>query len=170
MAFRRTCHRDPPTDKPLGSGIRSFEIPVVFCQQSTLIDRELLKVLNAYDVPFHEVPQKSVRQRSRELRITKTTFHNVLHKRLHLHAYQLQLLQQITGRRQSATLWFFYLCSGSASKVYGLFERSYLLERSYLPHQWRGKQIQHVVNLISHRNYPACQWVCKNQCLVWLAP
>lgn len=40
-------------------------------------------------------PKKSIARRSVELQIPKTTIQNVLHKRLRLHAYKIQIRQQI---------------------------------------------------------------------------
>lgn len=40
-------------------------------------------------------PKKSIARRSLELQIPKTTIQNILHKRLRLHAYKIQLRQQI---------------------------------------------------------------------------
>ncbi|KAJ4436638.1 hypothetical protein ANN_16769 [Periplaneta americana] len=44
---------------------------------------------------FQRSPCKSVRRASRELAIPKSTIHDVLHKRLRLHAYKIQLVQKL---------------------------------------------------------------------------
>lgn len=44
---------------------------------------------------FQRSPTKSVRRASRELGIPKSTVHDVLHKRLRLHAYKIQLVQKL---------------------------------------------------------------------------
>ncbi|KAJ4447807.1 hypothetical protein ANN_09815 [Periplaneta americana] len=44
---------------------------------------------------FPTEPCKSVRRASRELAIPKSTIHDVLHKRLRLHAYKIQLVQKL---------------------------------------------------------------------------
>jgi hypothetical protein len=40
---------------------------------------------------FERSPQKSVRRASRELHVLRSTVHEVLHKRLHLQPYKVQL-------------------------------------------------------------------------------
>ncbi|KAJ4437734.1 hypothetical protein ANN_17880 [Periplaneta americana] len=45
---------------------------------------------------FQRSPRKSIRQASVQLNIPPTTVHTVLHKRLRLRAYKLQLHQMIT--------------------------------------------------------------------------
>ena len=40
-------------------------------------------------------PRKSIRQASRELGVPCSTVHDIVHKRLHLRAYKLQLLHHI---------------------------------------------------------------------------
>ncbi|GFV84692.1 DUF4817 domain-containing protein [Trichonephila clavipes] len=44
---------------------------------------------------FHRSPTKSVRQASRELQMTRSTIHDVLHKQLRLTAYKVQILHAI---------------------------------------------------------------------------
>ena len=44
---------------------------------------------------FSRSPRKSIRQASRELRVPHSTVHNIVHKRLCLRAYKLQLLHHI---------------------------------------------------------------------------
>lgn len=42
---------------------------------------------------FERSPTKSIRTSSLELNIPRSTFHKVLHKRLHLYAYKVQIVQ-----------------------------------------------------------------------------
>ena len=44
---------------------------------------------------FQRSPRKSVRRTSLELRMPRSTVHKVLHTRLRLHAYKLQLVQEL---------------------------------------------------------------------------
>ena len=46
-------------------------------------------------VAFHRSPRKSIRVVSNELAIPRSTVHKVLHKRLRLHAYKLQIVQDL---------------------------------------------------------------------------
>ena len=46
-------------------------------------------------VAFHRSPRKSIRVASNELAIPRSTVHKVLHKRLRLHAYKLQIVQAL---------------------------------------------------------------------------
>ena len=56
------------------------------------IDEE---TVDAVLVAFHRSPRKSVRVASNELAIPRSTVHKVLHKRLRLHAYKLQIVQAL---------------------------------------------------------------------------
>jgi hypothetical protein len=44
---------------------------------------------------FQRSPRKSIRSASLELRIPRSTVHDVLHKRLRLRAYKIQLVQKL---------------------------------------------------------------------------
>jgi hypothetical protein len=44
---------------------------------------------------FSRSPRKSIRQASRELGVPRLTDHDIVHKRLHLRAYKIQLLHHI---------------------------------------------------------------------------
>ena len=56
------------------------------------IDEE---TVDAVRVAFHRSPRKSIRVASNELAIPRSTVHKVLHKRLRLHAYKLQIVQAL---------------------------------------------------------------------------
>jgi hypothetical protein len=53
------------------------------------------ELVDNVQVAFQRSPQKSVRRASRELRVPKSTVHKVLHKRLHLQPYKVQLTQAL---------------------------------------------------------------------------
>ena len=56
------------------------------------IDEETVDVVR---VAFHRSPRKSICVASNELAIPPSTVHKVLHKRLRLHAYKLQIVQAL---------------------------------------------------------------------------
>ena len=56
------------------------------------IDEE---TVDAARVAFHRSPRKSIRVASNELAIPRSTVYKVLHKRLRLHAYKLQIVQAL---------------------------------------------------------------------------
>jgi len=56
------------------------------------IDEE---TVDAVRVAFHRSPRKSIRIASNELAIPRSTVHKVLHKRLRLHTYKLQIVQAL---------------------------------------------------------------------------
>ena len=56
------------------------------------IDEE---TVDAVRVAFHRSPRKSIRVASNELAIPRSTVHKVLHKRLRLHTYKLQIVQAL---------------------------------------------------------------------------
>ena len=51
------------------------------------------KTVDVVRVVFHRSPRKSIRVASNELAIPRSTVYKVLHKRLRLHAYKLQIVQ-----------------------------------------------------------------------------
>ena len=53
------------------------------------------ETVDAVRVAFHRSPRKSIRVAANELAIPRSTVHKVLHKRLRLHAYKLQIVQAI---------------------------------------------------------------------------
>ena len=70
------------------------------------IDEE---TVNAVRVAFHRSPRKSIRVASNELAIPRSTVHKVLHKRLRLHAYKLQIIQALKPNdhpRDPKCCWF----------------------------------------------------------------
>ena len=56
------------------------------------IDEE---TVDAVRVAFHRSPNKSIRVASNELAIPQSTVHTVLHKRIRLHAHNLQIVQAL---------------------------------------------------------------------------
>ena len=60
------------------------------------IDKE---TVDAVGVAFHRSPRKSIRIASNKLVISRSTVHKVVHKRLWLHAYKLQIVQAIGVRK-----------------------------------------------------------------------
>ena len=53
------------------------------------------ETVNVVYVAFHRKPRKSIRVASNELAIPRSTVHKVLHKRLWLQAYKLQIVQAL---------------------------------------------------------------------------
>ena len=53
------------------------------------------KTVDVVRVAFHRSPRKSVRVASYKLAILRSTTHRVLHKRLYLHAYKVQIVQAL---------------------------------------------------------------------------
>ena len=53
------------------------------------------ETVDAVRVTFHRSPSKSIRVESNEFAIPRSTVHKVLHKRLRLHAYNLQIVQAL---------------------------------------------------------------------------
>ena len=64
-------------------------------QKSTGRPRTLEEDVERIRQPCLRSPEKSIARRSVTLGIPKTTIQNVLHKRLRLHAYKIQLKQEI---------------------------------------------------------------------------
>jgi hypothetical protein len=60
--------------------------------QAVALDR-----VEAIQKAFQRSPRKSIRHASHELRILRSTVHDVMHKRLWLTAYKIQLVQKLRG-------------------------------------------------------------------------
>ena len=54
-----------------------------------------VETVDALRVAFHRCPRKSIRVASNEVSNPRSTIHKVLHKRLRLHAYKLQIVQAL---------------------------------------------------------------------------
>ena len=70
-----------------------------FMETDTILDRKRScrpsineETVDAVGVAFHRSPRKSIRVASNEHAIPRSTVHKVLHKRLRLHAYKLQIV------------------------------------------------------------------------------
>ena len=73
-----------------------------FMETGSILDRKRSgrpsideETVDAVRVAFHRSPRKSIRVASNELAIPRSTVHKVLHKRLRLHAYKLQIVQAL---------------------------------------------------------------------------
>jgi hypothetical protein len=92
--FRREYGREPPDVKSITSWYAKFkETGNVGDRKRTgrpsVSEESVGAVLDAFQCS----PRKSTRRASHELRIPQCTVVNILHKRLHLCAYQMQLVQ-----------------------------------------------------------------------------
>ena len=94
---RRTWNMDPPGHKAILKWDRTLRETGSLLPQTgkhakrTVSEDTVERVRTA----FARSPQKSIRRASIELQIPKSTIHKVMHKRLHLYAYKIQLRHQI---------------------------------------------------------------------------
>lgn len=95
-AFRREFGRDPPHKNNITRWFKQFEeTGSVQKRKSTgrpSVPDETVELIRQSAI---RSPGKSIPRRSVELGIPKTTVHKVLHKKLKLHAYKIQILQEL---------------------------------------------------------------------------
>ena len=92
--FRNEFGQDPPHTKSINRWFKTF------METGSILDRKRSggpsideETVDAVRVAFHRSPRKSIRIASNELDISRSTVHKVLHKRLRLHAYKLQIVK-----------------------------------------------------------------------------
>lgn len=94
--FRRTYRQDPPTDKTIVRWFNQFkETGSVDIKKSPGRPRTSEEDVERLRQSCVRSPKKSIARRSLELGMAKTTVQNILHKRLKLHAYKIQLKHEI---------------------------------------------------------------------------
>ena len=94
--FRNEFGQDPPHTNSTKRWFKNF------MKTGSILDRERSgrpsideETVDAVRVAFHRSPRKLIRVASNELAIPRCTVHKVLHKRLLLHAYKLQIVQAL---------------------------------------------------------------------------
>ena len=94
--FRNEYRRDPPDVKRIKDWYKKFT------ETGSVEDRKRSGRPSVSDASvdavrdaFQRSPRKSVRRASIELRMPRSTVHKVLHKRLRLRAYKVQLVQEL---------------------------------------------------------------------------
>ena len=94
--FRNEVGQDPPHTNSIKRWFKNF------METGSILDRKRSgrpsideETVDAVRVAFHRSPRKSIRVASNELAIPRSTVHKVLHKRLRLHAYKLQIVQAL---------------------------------------------------------------------------
>ena len=94
--FRNEFGQDPPYTNNIKRWFKNFmETGSILNRKRSgrpSIDEETVNVVY---VAFHRKPRKSIRVASNKLAIPRSTVHKVLHKRLWLHAYKLQIVQAL---------------------------------------------------------------------------
>lgn len=95
-AFQREYRKDPPHENNIRRWFKQFEETGSVQKQKSSgrpsVSDEKVELIRQSAI---RSPKKSIPRRSLELGIPKTTIHKVLHKRLKLHAYKIQLLQEL---------------------------------------------------------------------------
>ena len=96
VQFRNEFRQDPPHTNSIKRWFKNF------METSSILDRKRSgrpsideETVDAVRVAFHRSPRKSIRVASNELAIPRSPVHKVLHKRLRLHAYKLQIVQAL---------------------------------------------------------------------------
>ena len=94
--FRNEFGKDPPHTNSIKRWFKNFmETGSILARKRSgrpSIDEETVVAVR---VAFHRSPTKSIRVASNELAIPRSTVYKVLHKRLRLHAYKLQIVQAL---------------------------------------------------------------------------
>ena len=94
--FINEFRQDPPHTDSIKRWFKNF------METGSILDRKRSdrpsideETVDAVRVAFHRIPRKSIRVASNEVAIPRSTVHKVLHKRLRLHAYKLQIVQAL---------------------------------------------------------------------------
>ena len=94
--FRNEFGQDPPYTNSIKRWFKNF------METGSILDRKRSdrpsideETVDAVHVAFHRSPRKSIPVASNELAIPRRTVQKVLHKRLRLYAYKLQIVQAL---------------------------------------------------------------------------
>ena len=94
--FRNELREDPSHTNSIKRWFKNF------METGSILDRKRSdrpsideETVDAVRVAFNRSPRKSIRVASNELAIPRSTVRKVLHKRLRLHAYKLQIVQAL---------------------------------------------------------------------------
>ena len=94
--FRNEFGQDPPHNNSIKRWFKNF------METGSILDRKRSgrpsideETVDAVGVAFPRSPRKSIRVASNELAIPRSTIHKILHKRLRLQAYKLQIVQAL---------------------------------------------------------------------------
>ena len=94
--FRNEFGQDPPYTNSIKRWFKNFMETgsILDCKR---LDRPSIdeETVDAVHVAFHRSPRKSIRVALNKLAIPRRTVQKVLHKRLRLHAYKLQIVQAL---------------------------------------------------------------------------
>jgi hypothetical protein len=94
--FRRLYKKAAPTRVTIRRWLKQFEdTGSVLHKKGAGRPRTSVIDVERVRTAFLRSPQKSVRQASRELQLPPATVHKVMHKRLGLHAYKIQMVQEL---------------------------------------------------------------------------
>ncbi|KAJ4430591.1 hypothetical protein ANN_19179 [Periplaneta americana] len=92
--FRRQYGRNPPLNSIIMRWVTNFQqtggVKKLPQSERTVVTQQ---TVDSVQVAFQRSSQKSIRRASRQLHILKSIIHKVLHKRLNLQAYKLQIIQ-----------------------------------------------------------------------------
>ena len=93
--FRRVFNRDAPTARSIKKWRDTFLATGSVLKKHGGGRRASDEMVANVQAAFERSPRKSLRRASRELQIPKSTLQRIVHKRLKLHAYKLQLVQRL---------------------------------------------------------------------------
>ena len=95
--FRLEFNVDPPTSKSILQWDRTLKATGTLIPQTGKHSKNKIneETVDRVRTAFTRSPKKSIRRGSHQLHIPKSTVHAILHKRLKLRAYKLQLLHHI---------------------------------------------------------------------------
>src|SRR5215469_12454703 len=108
-AFKFIFKVDPPTNKSILKWHRNFIERGCICdQRKGHSGRPSVseKVVDRVRESFLRSSRKSRRRASRELKVPQSTVSKILHKRLRLHPYKLQLVQSYTRKTRKRDMHF----------------------------------------------------------------
>ncbi|GBN44129.1 hypothetical protein AVEN_1787-1 [Araneus ventricosus] len=94
--FRTVFKRNPPASKSIKKWQKTF-LETGSLQERSGGNRRLLSDARVEGVRqvFVRTPRKSIRKAASELSMSRSTIHNVLHRKLKLYAYKIQIVQKL---------------------------------------------------------------------------
>lgn len=105
--FRLEFNVDPPTSKSILQWDRTLKATGTLIPQTGKHSKNKIneETVDRVRTAFTRSPKKSIRRGSHQLQIPKSTVHDILHKRLKLRAYKLQLLHHIQPNDRRLLRW-----------------------------------------------------------------
>lgn len=118
---------------------------------------------------FNRHPSNSIRSAERDLAIPRSSIHRILHNRLHMFPYKIQMLQELEDRDPAARTWFANWCMENIQSDRSFLHRIIFSDECVF--HVDGKVNKHNVRIWGTENPHAYREVARNsdKVTVWCA-